>query len=114
MLETAEKERVDAIIIGGDIVPHHLPDEDALGMIPSQGKYLQEVFNPAVEEFKKRRDAAVYFDLANDDFACNRKILEDRKMVLYGLLHMKRHRLTDGIDIMGYMTVPPTPFQLKD
>jgi len=114
MLKKAEKEQVDRIIIGGDLVPHHLPDENEVGMIASQAAYLRHVFIPAIEDFKKRRDTELYLDFANDDIACNRRILEDREGTLFHLLHMKKYRFTKSVDIIGYMTVPPTPFQLKD
>jgi len=29
-------------------------------------------------------------------------------------LHMRKHKLADTVDIMGYMNVPPTPFDRKD
>ncbi len=55
----------------------------------------------------------IYLDLGNDDFIFNRKILEEEKE-LVRLLHFSRHRLTDDVDIIGYMIVPPTPFGIKD
>lgn len=113
MLSIAEKEKVDCIIIGGDIVPHALPDTPRGGIVQAQAAYLKEVFIPAIKNFKQKRDLTIYLDLGNDDFICNRKILEEHKE-LVRLLHFSRHRLPDAVDIIGYMIVPPTPFGIKD
>jgi len=114
MLSTAEREAVDTIIIGGDIVPHYLPDEDTVGVLKAQEIYLETVFIPAIEGFKQQHETAIYIDLANDDFIGNRKILEKHNGELIHLLHMSKHNLNNKIDIIGYMNVPPTPFYRKD
>jgi len=114
MLSIAEKEKVDCIIIGGDIVPHTLPDMVRVGILKAQARYLRDVFIPQLKNFKQRRDAVIYLDLGNDDLIYNRKILEEHHEGLLNLLHFKKHRLTNDVDIMGYMTVPPTPFGIKD
>ena len=113
MLSIAEKEKVDCIIIGGDIVPHALKDTSLIGPVQAQATYLKDVFIPAIKHFKQKRDVSIYLDLGNDDFIYNRKILEKQKE-LVRLLHFSKHRLTDAVDIIGYMIVPPTPFGLKD
>lgn len=113
MLSIAEEEKVDCIIIGGDIVPHALPDTPRAGIVQAQAAYLKEVFIPAIKNFKQKRALTIYLDLGNDDFICNRKILEEHKE-LVRLVHFSRHRLTDAVDIIGYMIVPPTPFGIKD
>ena len=114
MLSIAEREAVDGIVIGGDIVPHYLPDAGKIGVLQAQARYLENVFIPAIKEFKKRQKAAIYLDLSNDDFIGNREILENHNGELIHLLHMSKHKLNDDIDIIGYMNVPPTPFYRKD
>jgi Icc-related predicted phosphoesterase len=114
MLKIAEVEMVEGLIIGGDLVPHHLPDEFKAGVVMSQAAYLKHTLIPAVADFIQRRNVAVYLDLANDDFICNRSILKEKDGKLFYLLHMQKWMLTEGIDIIGYMTVPPTPFSRKD
>ena len=113
MLSTAEREGVDCIIIGGDIVPHTFSGASAMGILSAQAAYLKDIFIPVIKDFKQRRDVTVYLDLGNDDFMCNRKILEEQED-LFRLLHFTRHRLSDAVDIIGYMVVPPTPFAIKD
>jgi len=114
MLSVAEAEKTDCIIIGGDIVPHSLPDFEDAGPLKAQAKYLEDVFIPAVKQFRTRRNIPVYLDLGNDDFMCNRPVLEKHDGTLLNLLHFKKSRLTDDVDIIGYMIVPPTPFTRKD
>jgi Icc-related predicted phosphoesterase len=114
MLSVAEAEEVDCIIIGGDIVPHNLPDTDSAGPLKAQAIYLEDVFLPALRKFRQKRDISVYLDLGNDDFICNREILEKRDGELLNLLHFRKVRLTHDVDIVGYMCVPPTPFTRKD
>ncbi|MBW1836896.1 MAG: metallophosphoesterase [Deltaproteobacteria bacterium] len=114
MLSIAEDKTVDAIIIGGDIVPHHLPEARRIGIVEAQATYLKRVFVPAIRAFKQKQDIPIYLDLANDDFICNREILTGQQDKGLNLLHMEKHRLTDLIDIIGYMVVPLTPFQRKD
>ena len=114
MLATAEKEGVDCIIIGGDIVPHNLPGAAGAGLFEPQAIYLEDIFMPAVKQLKEDHNIAVYLDLGNDDFMCNRPILEAFEGLFFHLLHFKKQKLTDDVDIIGYMNVPPTPFTRKD
>ena len=114
LLRTAEKEQVDVMIIGGDIIPHYLPDAARLGQLKSAMRYLEEDFIPALVDYKKKTGVRIYLDLGNDDFVFCRKVLEPYDGELYHLIHYKKHRLTGDIDILGYMVVPPTPFRIKD
>ncbi|MBW1893060.1 MAG: metallophosphoesterase [Deltaproteobacteria bacterium] len=114
MLSVANKESVDCIIVGGDIIPHHLPGEQRSGILDAQAAYLEDTFIPSLKSFKQKRDISLYLDMSNDDFACNRTVLEEYKGDLFYLLHMEKHPLTDSVDIIGYMNVPPTPFGRKD
>lgn len=114
MLSVAEEEDVDAIIVGGDIIPHYLPDPSRLGVLQIHANYIEDIFIPAIWDFKNRRNVAVYMDLGNDDFICNRKIFEQHDGELFHLIHLAKKNITDYVDIIGYMIVPPTPFKLKD
>jgi Icc-related predicted phosphoesterase len=76
--------------------------------------YLKDIFIPALRDFKKRSDVDIYLDFGNDDLAVNRYILEEQDGGLIRLLHNSKQWLTQNVDILGYMNVPPTPFTLKD
>jgi len=114
MLSVTEREGVNCIIIGGDIVPNPLPDTNRVGILQAQADYLRNVFLPALKGFRQKSDAIIYLDLGNDDIIYHRRILEEHDKGLINLLHLSKHRLTDTVDIIGYMNVPPTPFALKD
>lgn len=115
-LFTTSKERdVDAIIIGGDLVPRERRMGNLREKIQSQREYLEGEFIPEVERFKEEKpDVAIFLDMGNDDFAVNRDVLKRREGKLFHLLHMAKHPLTGEMDVLGYMCVPPTPFSLKD
>lgn len=115
LLAVAESEGVGAVVIGGDVVPKELFGK--LGkVVRNQRKYIEGEFLPALEKFREANPSVkLFLDLGNDDFAINRDLLEEaEKEGLLYLLHMAVHPLTDGLDIVGYMGVPLTPFDIKD
>lgn len=119
MFETASAAEVDAVVIGGDVIPHHLPRWDALGPLEAQTAYIRQVMIPAFTLFREKRPIPIYLDLGNDDWVWGRRLLSPHDGTLFHLLHMRRHRFGSGnvpveIDIIGYMCVPPTPFNRKD
>lgn len=114
LIETALSVRAEGIIVGGDIVPHDLPQFKGLSLVMAQATYLRKTFIPAFKELKRQRPVPVYLDMGNDDLAANRSILEAYDGILFQLLHHRRRPLAEGIDLLGYMMVPPTPFNRKD
>jgi uncharacterized protein len=114
MLKKAEKKSVDAIVIGGDIIPHYLPDFDPDDILNAQADYIEKIFIPAIRKFKEQNRIKFYLDMGNDDFIAGRKFLEAQHGKLFELLHMQCHPFTEKVDIIGYMAVPPTPFGRKD
>jgi len=114
MFSIAEAESVNGIIVGGDLIPHSLPGEQQKGILKAQADYLQDILVPEMKRFRNKNPIPVYLDMANDDFIWNRSILERYNCHLFYLLHMSKHPLTEHIDIIGYMGVPPTPFTRKD
>ena len=114
LLRSAEKMKVEGMIIGGDIIPHYLPDAGRIGRLGSATRYLEEKFIPAIIACRKKTGARIYLDFGNDDFVFCRKILEPYDGELFHLIHCRKHRLTEAVDIVGYMCVPPTPFRIKD
>ncbi|MFO8084326.1 MAG: metallophosphoesterase [Desulfobacterales bacterium] len=114
MLRKAEKKSADAVVIGGDIIPHYLPDFDGYDILNAQAAYLEKTFIPALKQFKEQNRTKFYLDMGNDDFIAGRKLLENYQGELFELLHMQIHPFTDRVDLVGYMAVPPTPFGRKD
>lgn len=112
--DRAGQSDADVLIIGGDIVPHHLPQAPAKGLLAAQADYIDHILIPALAGLKARTGIEIYLDFGNDDLAANRHRLAGRQPDLLHLLHMQKRALTDHVDIIGYMMVPPTPFQRKD
>lgn len=114
MCTAALGQAVDGLIIGGDLIPHHLPRLAAKDLLVAQTAYLKTTLVPRIRKLKGKKDIPVYLDLGNDDLYGARKVLEALDSDLIHLLHLRKYPLTDRVDIIGYMTVPPTPFQRKD
>lgn len=106
--------RPKVLIIGGDVIPHQLPRHSDLGIIASQAEYIRKNLIPELSYLKSQIDIDIYLDMGNDDLVANRALLQLHSGHTFQLLHMQHHRLTEDVDIMGYMIVPPTPFQRKD
>lgn len=114
MCTITAKQAVDCLIIGGDLIPHHLPRQAAADLLEAQIVYLETVLVPKISALKQKNDIPVYLDLGNDDLFGARKVLEAHDGDLIHLLHLRKYPLTENVDIVGYMNVPPTPFQRKD
>lgn len=115
LLGVASIKGADCIIIGGDLVPRERRGGSLREKIDGQRAYLQQELIPGIEGFRKNHShVEIFLDMGNDDFAANRDLLEDRSGELFHLLHMAKHPLTESVDVIGYMCVPPTPFHLKD
>ncbi len=114
LLARVQSTPVDGVIVGGDIVPHYLPQFCHLNLLAAQAAYLETVFIPALKQLKQRLNLPVYLDMGNDDLAGNRFILQRYDGGLFHLLHMRRVTLNPDMDLLGYMMVPPTPFNRKD
>jgi Icc-related predicted phosphoesterase len=108
------RERAEVLIIGGDIVPHYLPRTRALGLLDAQADYIDNTLIPTLDQLRARHGIRIFLDFGNDDLAANHHRLERRQPELLSLLHMRKVPLTKRVDIVGYMMVPPTPFQRKD
>ena len=117
LFQIGSKKNIDAIIIGGDILPKNVPIER---LLIEQRNFIQKYLIPKLAEFKKQsknnqKQKPVYLMMGNDDFACNMDLLEKAEEGgLLNLLHNKTHNLTKDINIRGYGYVNLTPFGIKD
>lgn len=112
--DIAATQSVDGLIIGGDLIPHFLPRRSPRDLLAAHTDYLKTVFVPRLKNLHQSAAIRIYLDLGNDDLLGARKVLAAHDGELFHLLHLRRHKLTDAIDIIGYMNVPPTPFLRKD
>jgi len=101
----------DSVIVGGDIAPKGLPEND---FIPAQRKFFQESL-PQILAPLQSSSIETYIMMGNDDCKANYDVFErGEEEGFYHILHGKRLKLTDGFDIVGYSYVPITPFGIKD
>jgi len=114
MCSLADNQAVDCLIIGGDIIPHHLPQPASGDLLNDQAVYLETILVPKLNALKQKTDVSIYLDLGNDDLAGARKVLEAHDGDRFHLLHQRKQPFAENVDIVGYMNVPPTPFQRKD
>ena len=120
----AQQVRADSVISGGDIAPkgttatlslqelreRGLPREAFIAM---QRIFLEERL-PGLVSPLKEKGIALYLLMGNDDCKTNGGSLAKRDGDLYFVIDGKRLKLTDDRDIVGYSSVPITPFWIKD
>ena len=114
VLKRSEYHGVDAVIIGGDLIPRQSLNRDLSIELKAQDLYIENTLIPQVARFKDKCKSRIYLDLSNFDFSFPRRLLERHQGRWYDLLHAQKHALTPSVDMIGYMTVPPTPFKKKD
>ncbi len=106
LVDYANKERIDTIIIGGDIAPKGFFREN---FISGQREFLQ-----ALPGFFQQQQARVFIMMGNDDCAANMDVLLAAESEKFQLIHGKKLPVGNGFDILGYSFVPITPFGIKD
>ena len=114
LLKKVEEEKVDAIIIGGDLCPRI--GEATEQKIHNQRLFLEDFLFPLLSDFRKRNEKCkICIILGNDDFRINMPALENaEKGNIIKSIHMKSEKLNEDTSIAGYSFVNPTPFRLKD
>jgi len=113
LLSIAVRKKVDAIVIGGDLLPK---TGDFTSLIEEQQQFITDTFRPLLVSFREKNlGMDVLLMMGNDDFSVHMPLLEDMEEEgLLKLLHMRVHHLAEGLSIAGYGCVRPTPFSCKD
>ncbi len=111
LLDFSVKNKIKAIIIGGDICPHRRME---LGLaIKYQSNFIERFL---FDYFKKVREKNIelFIMMGNDDFKVNFDLLEKAEEEgLIKVLHNKLNKINNR-SVVGYGFVPPMPFLLKD
>lgn len=113
LLKLAKKEKVDAVVIGGDILPTEGYFEASIEI---QRSFINDSLCPFLKGFKKAcPQIGIYIMMGNDDWAINMPLFEEmeRNKILH-LLHKRVYHLKGDFFLAGYGCVPPTPFFIKD
>jgi len=113
LFAAASRKGARAVILGGDLLPHHGPFQDT---VVEQEDFIASFLESALEDFLKQRpDVQFYALLGNTDWraSCDAMARLAEKGLLK-LLHGEFHAMGEGYRVLGYGHVPPTPFRMKD
>lgn len=113
LLAVAAGKGARAVILGGDLLPHHGPFQDT---IAEQEDFIFSFLQPALQEFCRRQPQARFYALlGNTDWNASRQPMARLAQEgLLRLLHGECHDLGEGYQVLGYGHVTPTPFRMKD
>ena len=108
LLDKAIKNKVKAIIIGGDVTP--LVALFAVNSIQIQRNFLEMYLIPLLENFKTISKIDIYIMLGNDDFSVNTDVLQKaEKNGILKLIHEKVSKIGEW-PIIGYSCINPSDF----
>lgn len=121
LLALAAERRAEAVVVGGDLLPHTSRLATAIGR---QRAFVADVLRPLLADFRRAHPAAaIYLLPGNDDWAAAVAALDDLESEgLVHQLHQRVHPLPAGEEarpggarfLAGYACVPITPFSIKD
>ena len=112
-LRLAELIRPGAAILGGDLIPAWR--KSIQESIQPHRNWVRDRLLPRVEAFHRTcPETRVFLDLGNDDIAAALPVLQERDGRDFSLLHMKIVPIGADLAVVGYMSVNPTPFRIKD
>ncbi len=106
LIDYALQNRVNSVIIGGDVLPKNLSGEK---FIAGQRAFLEQKLLKMIDSLKTE-NISTFFLLGNDDAAANVDLIEN----LPTYIHTRRRKLNEHFDVCGYSYVPITPFGIKD
>ena len=108
LLDKAMKNKVKAIIIGGDATP--LMAIYAVNSIQIQRNFLEMYLIPLLENFKKISKIDIYMMMGNDDYKLNMDVLNKaEKKGTLKVMHEKINKI-GGWNIVGYSCINPSDF----
>lgn len=112
LLELAERERPELLILGGDLfVDGELDDPRG-----TQVAFIEGTFRRFLDQLLSRSPGlAIACILGNHDWACARDALEtEQRAGRIRLLDLRAPLQLDGFRLLGYSCTPPTPYWVKD
>jgi uncharacterized protein len=113
LLQAAGELCPEVLIIGGDLIPDWKGSIET--SIEPHRRWVDGVLLPRLKEFHETfPHVLVLLDLGNDDIAAARPLMEARDGIDFHLLHQRVVEIAENLVVIGYMTVNPTPFAIKD
>ncbi len=116
LLHAIERERPEAVLLGGDLLPIELPPlRDGP---PRQPEFIRDFLVPRLRALRQRLGPnaypRVFLILGNDDSRSEEPaVLAAADQGVWEYIHGRRSMLGDR-DVYGYACIPPSPFTLKD
>lgn len=113
LLELAVQRAAQAVIVGGDLLPHSIKLDSA---VSHQRDFVQSALRPLLATFRATHpDIAVYLLPGNDDWAAAITAIDalEAEGLAYPL-HQRVFPLSANLWLAGYACVPITPFSIKD
>ncbi len=113
LLDLAVAYQAEAAIVGGDLLPHSIKLEKAIGV---QQSFISDWLHPLFAAFHTAHPGIrVYLLPGNDDWAAAIELLSDLEAEGIAFpLHQRVYPLEIGLWLAGYASVPITPFSIKD
>ena len=112
IVDCIETREIDAVFLGGDLLPRMGHDNTSVKI---QKDFIRDEIHPFLLEVRERSHASVFVIPGNNDWAAvlpDFRKLEDAGLVI--IPYPESHCLAEGIRVLGYPYVPPTPFSPKD
>ncbi len=113
LLELAAQRTAQAVIVGGDLLPHSIKLASA---VSHQRDFVETALRPLLATFRATYpDTTVYLLPGNDDWAAAITAIDalEAEGLAYPL-HQRVFPLTSNLWLAGYACVPITPFSIKD
>jgi len=111
LFKEIEKEKPEAVFLGGDLLPH------GLKKIENYDDFTTDFLFPNLHQLKKvlkNQYSQVFLILGNDDARSEEeRFLDESQKGLFHYANQKKIHFKE-YHIFGYSFVPPTPFQMKD
>jgi uncharacterized protein len=112
ILNAAKGAGVEALILGGDLLPTLQKTRRYEEMIPEQRIFIRDFLFPFFRNSLKSLFRRIFLIPGNWDPAYP-EIFEDAREGLVDL-DRRKFRFENGYELIGYPFVPPTPFRPKD
>ncbi len=113
LLELAAQRAAQAVIVGGDLLPHSIKLASA---VSHQRDFVQTALRPLLTTFRATHpNITVYLLPGNDDWAAAITAIDalETEGLAYSL-HQHVFPLITNLWLAGYACVPITPFSIKD
>jgi len=112
LVEEKEKENLEVLVLGGDLLPK-CSSCGIENLIEKQKRFINEHFFSVLKKIKNL-GIATYLIPGNDDLKISIALLREENENLFYDISLKRKRLFEDLEIVGYPYVPITPFDVKD